>query len=333
MTAFSRHIRNALYHHYHRRRQSSGRFALCRDSNHHQQQPQKCQQWQGCRSVVTTALIEPPLDSDIPERPCTVILATDPPSPFQQQQHHQQSSSKPHSLRCPPGTAGVAWEQSFCDMVPRRLGMSCGAISWSSSVPPTMNSNNDGADTWLQWIQHDGLHEMTSDLHQVQMMGGHVVLIANGPWSSWMAQWYLESHALAGLVMINPLVVDVADHEQQQHQTQFELLGHNDLPNAWELLFGNVPHTQPRPLLLEPGAVPMMVVKTSSSSNDHEDTIWTQHAQATAQRHSLRLLNGSYENDDDDVVPVARWIIEDNTDSVDVLVETILVPWIESHVW
>ena len=96
-----------------------------------------------------------------------------------------------------------------------------------------------------------GLDEMKEDLASEM----NVVLISKGPLISWLALYYLESLPLSGLVMVDPVEItqtsacdlkSVYRHDAIQQQLLDRIrLGAED-----------------RPLLLEPGVLPIMVLST-----------------------------------------------------------------------
>jgi len=120
---------------------------------------------------------------------------------------------------------------------------------------------------------------------QSDLSGGEIiqpVIVARGPWISWLAQFYLESLPFAGLVMIDPLKFDATDdvcqfyeklHAEKKTLSSLEYSQFYEYLNSWD-------HWT---LKLEPGAIPMLVVSTQQ-----QPEIWTRHAQATAERHSAK---------------------------------------------
>lgn len=107
------------------------------------------------------------------------------------------------------------------------------------------------------------------------------VLVARGPWMSWMAQFYLESLPLSGLVMVDPLPFNDGDacllfeHMFKRHN------GHVDALSREYILYQDyLNHWDHWMLKLEPGVIPMMVLHSQA------DARWRRHANATAARHS-----------------------------------------------
>lgn len=91
---------------------------------------------------------------------------------------------------------------------------------------------------------------------------------------SWLAQFYLESLPLAGLVMIDPMPLDM-----QHFVNQFELqyTNHKDSPE-YRMFQDFAQHWDHWSLKLEPGAVPMLIAITKPRS------VWEKAAKATAAR-------------------------------------------------
>lgn len=151
------------------------------------------------------------------------------------------------------------WHTSFTSL-PTQHGISYAQYTRSESV--------DSVDTALQDLWND-----------VGSIGPHqTVLVAKGPWHSWLAQFYLESLSLAGLVMVDPLPLDDRNGVNQlellykklglEHSTEYSLF--QEFVNHWD-------HWT---LKLEPGAVPMLVIQTIPRP------AFAKGAAATARRHS-----------------------------------------------
>ena len=125
------------------------------------------------RSLVTD-VVAPPLDSQLPELPVTLILAED--DGF----YGDESPS--------------SWHKEFAETLPTEYGMSYGRFS--------MSPNTSNLDQAMQEMKNN----LTSDA--TTFSASNVILVARGPWMSWMAQFYLQDLPLAGLVMVDPMLLD-----------------------------------------------------------------------------------------------------------------------------
>lgn len=120
------------------------------------------------------------------------------------------------------------------------------------------------------------LLEMKQDLETI----AQPILVTRGPWTSWMAQFYLEGMPLAGLIMVDPLMLD-----QQHSCEQYETLVVEKSVQESKLFQEFCAHWDHWALQLEPGAVPMQVVSTAPT--------WSwQFEQAT--ETALRHGNGEF---------------------------------------
>lgn len=129
----------------------------------------------------------------------------------------------------------TSWQETFSQILPQERGFHFCNISIDCKS--------------LQ----DGLDILQQDLAALP----NPVLIARGPLVSLVAQYYLESLPLAGIVMVDPILSSHVEALQQlepcskqQHKFVQELLSGSEL----------------RPLKLEPGAVPVLVIQ--SMKND-----------------------------------------------------------------
>jgi hypothetical protein len=182
----------------------------------------------------------PPLDSAVPERPCTMVVA--------------------ESLLYPTSSS---WNSAFKSRAPQDHGISTGAFSWSDSV--------------TNWKA--ALDELKSDLSAHH----DVVFIARGPLQCWIAQLYLESHPLAGLILVDPLPLD-----DRNGINQFELyyekhsFKQSKEYHIFRRILDDTTMSAPIPhaLQLEAGAVPMMVWHSIPRP------AFKRAADSTAQRHS-----------------------------------------------
>ncbi|CAB9517968.1 expressed unknown protein [Seminavis robusta] len=263
----------------------------------------------GCVRNVVTLLEEPPLDSPIPERPCTVALVQD-------------------SLYGPASTS--LWKAQLRSLVPTEFGMSFANLDLSHEQEKQQGLL--------------ALDALQSDL--LQMETPQVVLIARGPLVSWWAQLYLESFSLAGLVLVDPLVpvgdtgmgtvidADAATNQAFQYVADEARKNgsSNYLQNISSLFFSK---KRQRGLLLEPGAVPMMVLSTHPFLSEP--------AQQTAERHRI-VYDGQDREDPSnpmfhlgDVPVISMDLGEDNAggsrvDPLQQCFRDTIGPWIENQV-
>lgn len=245
------------------------------------------------RFLLTDA-IEPPLDSSIPERPCTVILS----------EHAALYGSK-------------SWNSAFQESFPKHHGMTY--RQWSllpnpttkASSSPSSSSEEDPTTTIV--VSIDGaLHQMKSDLIGMS----DAILIARGPWMSWMAQFFLESLPLAGLVLVDPMPLN-----ENQGIQQFQLAYQNSSPNLqqsieYQLFQEFVNHWDHWTLKLERGSVPMMVIQTIPQP------VCFEMAKQTAQRHTSEMFGP---------VPVIP-ILEQNPEQQVQQVIAVVAEWINERV-
>ena len=188
------------------------------------------------RRGILTEIQEPPPVSDVLERPCTLFLAQD-------DGIYTQASR-------------LSWTNHFADSFVNSHGISFADWSLANST-----TNMESA-----------LQEMSNDLALVQSP----IWVARGPWASWMAQFYLESLPLSGLVLIDPLPLEDQKAVQILERC-FKEESTKDCQSS-KLFQEYCSHWDHWALRLEPGAVPMMVVSTKPE--------WGVYAEATVQRHA-----------------------------------------------
>jgi len=180
------------------------------------------------------------------------------------------------------------------------------------------------------------LQEMGRDLAPIPAP----IWISRGPVMSWMAQFYLESLPLAGLVMVDPMPLDdtaavrrletIFRRSEQQQQSQSPSLS-TSLSHC--ILKEYVEHWDHWTLRLEPGSVPMLVLSTL-----YDDADFVRGAQQTVRRHSVQISsrNDSGGADDDRpggegdfrFVPLNR----PTSDKVEQQAIMDIVNWIDEHV-
>lgn len=176
---------------------------------------------------VMTESIEAPLDCQVRERPCMVVLTED--------------------LGFYNGTS---WRSCFGRLFPKHYGIQFCYMQLKGLT-----------------LLKTGLAQMEQDLAS-QM---NVVLVAKGPLVSWLAQYYLESLPLSGLVMVDPIEIThntaaglklfYPPNATEQQLLDSICCGHND-----------------RPLLLEPGILPMLVLSTRKDFVHNASWIASRHS-------------------------------------------------------
>lgn len=199
-----------------------------------------------CRSYLTS-VVDPPVG--VLERPCTLILAED--------------------VGVIQGgvlsAAADSWHDIFNTIIPKDNGIAYARWSLSEQA-----QSFDAA-----------LDEMKSDLERVQQP----VLIARGPWMSWMAQFYLESLPLAALIMVDPLQFDTCRDDICRFYEGLYAQHYNSSsdrpPPEYKLFQEYVSHWDHWMLKLERGIIPMLVL-----SSEQSESVWNRHAYSTAARHS-----------------------------------------------
>jgi hypothetical protein len=225
------------------------------------------------RSIVTLHQ-EPPLDSSIPERPCSIALVQD---------------------RGLYGEISAQfWEDQCLEIIPTQLGMPFASLE----VDAQENS-------------------LATDI--ASLSNPLVVLVARGPLVSWWAQLYLESYSLAGLVLVDPLPLEEPNPDLVDQLIESSADAFLD-----GVYLNHLYEAQNRPLLLEPGAVPMMVVQS------RKDAIFSQGANQTADRHRFVAAENSRKKESSTgEVPILT--LEDDY-AIESMLRDSIAPWIESQV-
>eukprot|EP00544_Gedaniella_sp_CCMP2646_P004531 CAMPEP_0202495930 /NCGR_PEP_ID=MMETSP1361-20130828/18321_1 /ASSEMBLY_ACC=CAM_ASM_000849 /TAXON_ID=210615 /ORGANISM="Staurosira complex sp., Strain CCMP2646" /LENGTH=237 /DNA_ID=CAMNT_0049127117 /DNA_START=41 /DNA_END=751 /DNA_ORIENTATION=+ len=145
------------------------------------------------------------------------------------------------------------WQQSFSRILPHERGLHYCGISVDCK-------NLQG-----------GLDVLKEDLLELP----NPVLVARGPLMSLIAQYYLESLPLAGLVLVDPILIH---HVDVLKELKTRLRGDRTGIQR-EFVNELLTATRPRPLKLEPGAVPILVLQSI------QDDIFRQASHDVAHRH------------------------------------------------
>eukprot|EP00531_Pseudo-nitzschia_arenysensis_P011704 CAMPEP_0116151500 /NCGR_PEP_ID=MMETSP0329-20121206/20131_1 /TAXON_ID=697910 /ORGANISM="Pseudo-nitzschia arenysensis, Strain B593" /LENGTH=222 /DNA_ID=CAMNT_0003648119 /DNA_START=947 /DNA_END=1612 /DNA_ORIENTATION=- len=186
------------------------------------------------------------------EKPYTVILMED-----------DVSASFFHS-----NEPNCSWSEIFRSNIPRDYGMSFASISLQLK---TLENTTTSISTALEALKASRL-PMVAD----------AILVARGPCSSLIAQYYLESFSLQGLVMMDPILL------QQQEKEKDEKLLSSLVSEIYKNDDESLERFHSRRLLVEANSVPMMVVRTISETDDNDVDHypeWKSSSVHVAQRH------------------------------------------------
>lgn len=145
----------------------------------------------------------------------------------------------------------ACWRDSFSQVLPKERG-----IHYCSVAIDT---------TTLQ----EGLDELKDDLQALP----NVVLVARGPFVSLVAQYYLESLPLKGLILVDPITLNHIEAPKEL-ETRFE-----ESTKQHEFVEEILSGKEARTLKLEPGFVPVLIFCS------FEESALQQAAQDVALRH------------------------------------------------
>lgn len=132
----------------------------------------------------------------------------------------------------------------------------------------------------------DALNQLMQDLSG----NPDSVLVARGPWMSWLSQFFLESLPVKGLVMVDPMSLD-----DKRGIDRFQALYREAKVTEsleYRLFLDFLMHWDHWSLKLEPGSVPMLVLVSKPGPELRSL------AEGTARRHSVA------DCDDESAVPV-----------------------------
>ena len=144
--------------------------------------------------------------------------------------------------------------------------------SWHSSLRHSL-PNEHGLQYCQQTITLSSLVAALSEMTDDLAMMPSIVLLARGPVASWVAQYYLESVPLAGLIMVDP-VLEPSSELLEELKSLYSDVAVQELNLLNRIQSG----AESRPYLLEPGVVPMLVL---SSINRLQEV-----SRSIAHRHS-----------------------------------------------
>jgi hypothetical protein len=144
--------------------------------------------------------------------------------------------------------------------------------SWNSWLSRSL-PNEHGLHYCYQTITLSSLEAALSEITTDLATMPSVVLLARGPVVSWVAQYYLESLSLAGLILVDPMFEPSSEllKELKNLYSDASVQEHNMLNRIQS-------GQESRPLKLEPGVIPMLILSSIDLLKDF--------SQAFARRHS-----------------------------------------------
>jgi len=207
------------------------------------------------QSLLFSATVETPRDSLLIVYPYDFMLMEDETWSLMLTQ-----SNKKNNNNHQENSVSKSWINAFRSKVPADYGMSFASISlnWQHDL-----GENPSVFGGLQALKSCRLSSISD-----------AILVTRGPVASLCAQYYLESMALQGLVMIDPILMDDEDN------------GHEEISSLLSRLYQQPTDDEDKErfrssrLLVEPNAVPMMVVMTIPDSK-----AWSHSSQFVAARH------------------------------------------------
>ena len=218
------------------------------------------------------------------ERPCSLILAEEfisiPPLGYDVASTSTTSSSStssttsshssPHSTK----KKFKSWHRSFSNIFPNQHGIAY--TKWSVSDPTLYDPDISSMTTF-----DAALSTMKTDFRTLGTLIPSPIFIARGPVLSWMAQFYLESLPLAGLIMIDPLPF-TTERAHELYQTQYDAnKGSNTSSTStgsstkgmilskeyYDIIQDYNEHWDHWTLKIEAGSIPMLILSTKVSES------------------------------------------------------------------
>ena len=235
-----------------------------------------------------SSVTETLLDSTVMEKPYTVVLMEDDISPSVFYGGKECLPDKNDDIEL------SSWAETFRSRIPRDYGMSFASIFLQMRSDSTTERTATILDA-LEALKASSLPNMADAL-----------LVARGPLSALCAQYYLESFPLKGLIMIDPVLLE-GDNSSDE-TALFSFVANQVYPNDADSL----DRFRSERLLVEPNAVPMMVVRTISEEIGLVDwrAAWRLSSQHVADRHGDN--EGPY-----GIVPVVDMVESSTTDYKD----------------
>jgi hypothetical protein len=146
----------------------------------------------------------------------------------------------------------------------------------------------------------DALSDMQNDLRSFPS----IVLVSRGPLVSLVAQYYLESLPLSGLIMVDP-ITDGCLETVEELIPLFAANGEKEEVSFLERISSGA---EERPLKLERGVVPMLVVMTTESLQEASQKTLERHNDPDSLFGEVKLI--SLRQSDNDSLPelISNWI-------------------------
>lgn len=146
----------------------------------------------GCRHLrsIVTASIEPSLDAGIMERPETIVLTES-------------------ALYSSNFNTSNSWKEAFGNFYPKK-GLHFSSIDIFRSHHPSLIDESSAQQiiiSSVKSLEHTLANDLSHLATSIGIGAAHTVLIARGPIQCLIAQYFLESLPLAGLVLVDPLVL------------------------------------------------------------------------------------------------------------------------------
>jgi hypothetical protein len=213
------------------------------------------------------------------ERPCSLILAEEfvsvPPLGFDVT-YASSSSSYSSPLQTANQRKFKSWHRSFSNLFPNQWGIAY--TKWSLSDPNDFYNDacpDDSSITTTKMTFDMALSTMKNDFRTLGSLLPQPILVARGPVLSWMAQFYLESLPLAGLIMIDPIpfTTQPAYALYQSHYNANQYSGNTGTSSMilskeyYDIIQDYNEHWDHWTLKIEAGSIPMLILSTKVSES------------------------------------------------------------------
>ena len=259
----------------------------------------------------------------------------------QQQQKNQHEDSQQYWER--PGTILLAegtflskpsWSEILGKEFPKR------GISFASTniFPPQDDTMDKSSQTLWNPFRRCEM-ELTHDIESLCDPG--IILITRGPIPSLVAQYYLESRALAALVMVNPFLVPFSKKELQSsanHFNQYMIEQVHGDPEFEMMNLLNNHHGEKhdiRVLRLESGSIPMLILHTSQNLFPWKISDEMRKSYADLNEINAETIAVYHSNEDGSFPPVPVICLDDNgddqTNSVESRIAKQVYKWIDEE--
>mmetsp|Transcript_24328 Transcript_24328/g.27144 ORF Transcript_24328/g.27144 Transcript_24328/m.27144 type:complete len:363 (+) Transcript_24328:102-1190(+) len=236
--------------------------------------------------LMFSSIVETPIDSTIIEKPFTMIFMEENKNYLTNSNDIGTKKSVKNDVKIEDDKSlSISWIDTFRSKIPREYGMSFASIS----IHRKNHCRDDVGGGDAPVLLFDELLKAlkVSELPTIN----DTVLIARGPVASLCAQYYLESLSLKGLIMIDPILIndekdDYCNDDDDDTVTLlrskvlFTIVGTTNITERFQNDDDQDRFRSSR-LLIEPNAVPMMVVLTVPN-----DEVWNRSSRFVATRHS-----------------------------------------------